>query len=209
MTDNAQCLAFDTVDNAEAQAVVLRAVGWMIVQGYVGEARQDSYWDNDLSHPPGPNWQFIVDDTRRWRGLIRASDLAGPAPPGARPDEISRFLEIQPNGVTTSTGRTICSPGQNADAFEIGICPACRTEVSLGYQVEELCGLWFEGQSCTLTCSACGAASRLEDWDLQPYWAFTNAALTFWNWPSLSEAFTRNLASALGGLRIRHTVARY
>ncbi|HEV7693269.1 MAG TPA: hypothetical protein VGO52_20715 [Hyphomonadaceae bacterium] len=209
MGDGVQKLAFDTVDASEAPTLVANAVSWMIAQGYIGEAQKEFEWSDDLSHPPGPNWRDIVDDARRWRGLINTRDLNLTPPPGARPYDMAQFLETRPNGVKASAERMVCDAGENWTGFEFGICPACDQEVGLDAQVNDCCAPWFEGEACTLTCPSCGAVSRLEDWDLQPFWAFSNAALLFWNWPALSEAFVRNLADALGGLRVRHIVGKY
>ena len=210
MSEGVQKLAFDTVELSKAPAVVAKAIGWMLAQGYIGEARKEFEWSKDLSHPPGPNWRDIVNDTRRWRGLGNAMDRnLTPPPPGARPYDIAQFLETRPNGVTACARRMVCDSGENWTAFEFGICPACKQEVDTRTQVNDCCFPWFEGEACTMTCPSCGVFSPLQDWDLQPFWAFSNAALNFSNWPALSEGFVRNLADALGGLRVRHILAHY
>jgi hypothetical protein len=209
MSDSYQELAFDNVASSDANSVATSAIGWMVMKGYVSHHLSDCVYgaQGKLGHAPGPNWRLIIDETRRWRGLVRVSDFAGTPPPGYDPrNDQLQFPNIFPNGVSARVGRTVCQAGENWSGYEAGKCPACNQELDPGVDLDALAGAWFEGLECKIECPSCQVASRLEDWDLQPYWAFAEASLTFWNWPPLSAWFVSDLSHALAHTRIRHVV---
>jgi hypothetical protein len=208
MSDGYQMLCFDTIKEQQAQHVTDATLSWMKEAGFIASTTEYCVYDGDgHGYRPGPNWVSIVDDTRRWRGLVRSDDfIDSNPPPGARPYKLANFLELTRNGVHARVGREVCGAGENVSAFTGGICPSCKNESGLNVEIGELAADWHFGAEVTVECSRCGSASRLEDWDFQPFWAFAEAALTFWNWPPLSEPFVRDLARQVSVPRLRHIV---
>jgi hypothetical protein len=204
MGDFCQFIAFDTVGADDAESVVARASSWMISHGFIEDAYSDSIWIQ--GYPPGPSWTKIVDEGRRW-SLWRMS-APTPPPPAKVYDPKFDFPNIAPNGVEISSKRSVCDPGENWTEFKYWVCPSCRNEVDPGVDVGELCGPWFEGDQCNIACPSCAMTSPLQTWNLQPYWAFANAHLVFWNWPCLSEDFEHSIAKAVGVPNVRHILCK-
>jgi hypothetical protein len=205
MSDSFQTLAFDTVGAGDAPTTVDSALSWMKAAGYIlADLEICVHGADGLGFRPGPNWQRIVDGTRSWRGRTKLVGVM--PPPDVRPHDIRDFLTLTTNGVSSVARRIVCDSGENWSTFKTGICPSCSEEVTPQIDIFDAAGEWFEGRVVTVPCPHCSVVSQLEAWDFQPYWAFAESALIFWNWPSLSENFTRELTNMFGIPRLRHIV---
>jgi len=186
MSDNFQILAFDTVTTGEAPGVVETALGWMKAEGIIDSTPTDCVLGESFGFRPGPNWSDVVEHPGNLRG----------------------FLTLWTNGVHAEARRVVCAFGELLTGFRTGVCPACGAEAEPQKDIVELAAAWYERRDSDLQCPICSTASRLEDWDFQPFWAFAEAAVTFWNWPPLSEKFIANLVTRLSVPRVRHVVGR-
>lgn len=214
MSDNWQTLALDSVAADDAERVIEAALDWMKASGFIQTKLEDcAYGSDGLGYRPGPNWVWVADNIRTWGDLWRSWSRiwrheAKPDYPGAPLDsdicDTSDFLRRFPNGVQARTGRCVCDPGAYYDDFRTGVCPACGGEVDPEVDFSELANAWYHGEQVGVLCPLCSKVSRLEDWDFQPYWAFAQAGLTFWNWPPISEQFKAGLLSTLSLPRVRH-----
>ncbi|WP_139274075.1 hypothetical protein [Saccharopolyspora flava] len=119
------------------------------------------------------------------------------------------------DGVEIHVGRTVFYPGQGEPGP--AECPRCDRVFgdfdmeSLEYeddpQIRALIAAaqrWDEGGAAEVGCRVCGQSSHLNDWR----WGYGALALgrvglTFWNWPELSDDFTRQIGERLGH-RVRH-----
>ncbi|WP_231706716.1 MULTISPECIES: hypothetical protein [Tsukamurella] len=79
-------------------------------------------------------------------------------------------------------------------------CPGCArdfTEILMG----EWCQQWFDSRvEPTVTCSSCGTAGLIGDWQGEGGTYFTDCAVSLWNWPDLSlvPGLEAELLSAIG-----------
>jgi hypothetical protein len=197
MSDSYQTLALDTVTANEAPAVIDIALNWMKAEGFILHRPEGCVFGSGTGFRPGPNWQRIIDDPGTWA-----------RPVGSGKCWSDNFLTLAANGVQADASRVVHQSGGNLSGFRSAPCPSCGKAVYLQEEMSQLAGEWFEGSAVDILCPFCSARARLEDWDLQPHWAFANAALTFWNWPSLSGAFRAALTKTLGVSRLRHLFGR-
>lgn len=185
MSDYYQELAFDAIPPDEAEAATRRAIQWLIAEGVIAPELTDCVLggDNELGHPPGPNWRNATGDAER-------------------PDD-ALFFQLDTNGIECRAGRHVSTAGGHIEETNPGKCPACGGETSEGFDIFDLADRWFEGEDISLDCPICIAASRLEDWDFTPNFAFGFVSITVWNWPELSPGFVERLSQAIGASRVR------
>jgi RNA polymerase subunit RPABC4/transcription elongation factor Spt4 len=206
LSDNFQILAFDTVSANEAASIGDMAIRWMINAEYISGFRTECVFSEDsLGYSPGPNAIEIVDIAREFRGLRR------PAHVFIADEAMADTKATRINGVRSTVGHAVFTAGQNASGFDGGVCPACGTR-NVREDVEDIlvahASAWFDRRPSKLMCPACGHSFTLEDWDFEPYWAFSELAMEFWNWPILSENFLTGMKRATGISRIRQIVGR-
>ena len=206
MGDNYQNLAFDTVLASDAAAVGDKALRWMIAAEYVSAFKTEcAYSEDSLGHSPGPRAIEAVDVTREFRGLRR------PQQTFSAEEAMADTAMSAINGVHVGVGRIVFTAGQNVSGLDGGVCPSCKARTAsddLDAILSDHAEAWFGREPSDLTCDACGIRSRLEDWDFEPYWAFAEVGLTFWNWPILSEWFIAELKAAIAIPRIRQIVGK-
>jgi hypothetical protein len=206
VSDSYQHLAFDTVSASDGAAVGDKALRWMIAAEYVSAFKTECAYSEDLlGHSPGPRAVEAVDVTREFRGLRR------PQHTFTAEEAIADTAMGRINGVHIGIGRLVLTAGQNVSGLDGGVCPSCKARAAsddLDDILAEHAAAWFDRKPSDLTCDACGAPSRLEDWDFEPYWAFSEVALTFWNWPILSEHFIIELKKAIAVPRVRQIIGR-
>lgn len=206
MSDSFQHLAFDTVLPDDAAAVGDKALRWLIAAEYVSAFKTECAYSEDwLGHTPGPRAAEIVDVSREFRGLRR------PQHTFTAEEAMADTAMGKINGVHVGVGRLVLTAGQNISGLDGGVCPSCKARTAfddLDDVLSQHAAAWFDREPSDLTCDACGRRSRLEDWDFEPYWAFSEVGLTFWNWPILSERFIAELQQAIGVSRVRQIIGR-
>jgi hypothetical protein len=57
---------------------------------------------------------------------------------------------------------------------------------------------WHRGGEGLLDCPACHSSTRIAKWRTEPFWAFGDVTVTFWNWPPIEESFLRQIEAAAG-----------
>jgi len=209
MSDNYQTLAFDSIEPEDAASVAEQSIRWLIANSYISEELSDCvYGSKDgLGHKPGGRWREIVDeqeDQRLWN--VWASRTGKPPPQAS--ERLADFLRLQINGVEASSKRSAHCSGENCEASVSGVCPACGVSSVPTSDLNELAEYWWNEGASRLQCPECSVSSSLQDWDWQPHWAFSEAALTFWNWPPISASAVTQLSEALNNIRIRQIVGR-
>jgi len=104
------------------------------------------------------------------------------------------FLGLDLNTVRIESGRAVFS----ANGVDEIKCPNCQfniVDLEWGTLIEE----WVnESGGDKLPCPNCETVNSISDFVFSPSWAFGNAAVSFWNWPSLSEKFLKSFSDYLG-----------
>lgn len=156
---------------AEERAAVVR--DWLIETGIiVPNAARDELWQPS-AYAAGPN-----------------AALSFPGYEGDRAD-----LGVLANsGVDINAERQIYHPVANE---EPPTCPSCGAELDDETNVTVL-DEWFESGEPMVSCSSCGASSRIGDWPGEWTYHVGDVAVTFNNWPPLSDAFLQDVGRRLG-----------
>lgn len=124
--------------------------------------------DGDLQF--GPQWKRIVDDS----------------------DGIDLDVHLA-DGITLSTERDAHTAMGNT---EPPTCAACGAELDMGEFVEMI-QPWLDDGEPTVTCAECGHADLLGNWPAPWGIAVGTPAVTFNNWPRLTDEFLAELRSRL------------
>jgi hypothetical protein len=109
------------------------------------------------------------------------------------------FMDTANNGVDIYSDRYVYHPVENDEEPR---CPQCESLPPSAYT--DSYGDWLEswmvqGHEPSFTCEACGWAGPIGDWDGQ-FSALVGApAVTFFNWPPLSQAWIAQVRAVLGG----------
>jgi hypothetical protein len=122
---------------------------------------------------------------------------AGPSAANAFPGYEGDFAHLgvlANSGVDINTDRQIYHPVANE---ERPTCPACGTKLDDAASAN-IIDDWFEKAEPIVTCSNCGASSRIGDWPGEWTYHVGDVAVTFNNWPPLSDAFIEQVGRRLG-----------
>ncbi|MEO8505444.1 MAG: hypothetical protein ABI609_16225 [Acidobacteriota bacterium] len=159
-------------DSAPAAADRLRA--WLIEMGVVAGERSESVLGGDgMGYAPGANY---------------ARALAHPAP---------SLLSLVTNGVDIQSGRNVAIDPQAEWRWR---CPSCAAHQTSSEDLLQAIGQWYEGaDAARVFCPTCGHANPIARLVADPPIACGNLAITFWNWPPLSETFLGEISRLLGG----------
>lgn len=100
---------------------------------------------------------------------------------------------LKTNGLQVITERTVFDAGEyGLDSF---ICPQCGEDIiSLEWTLED----YHTHGDTVMSCPACHKDNSLNDYIIEPTWAFSNLGFTFWNWPSLKQEVIEDFERLLG-----------
>jgi hypothetical protein len=184
MGDSYQIIAFPDVTAQQAAELGERARSWLIERGILAREATDCVLSSGLGHGPGPNYVLAIIE----------EDIS----PELKP-YILDFRTLWTNGMGLITGHSVFHPSEGAfDEFQMP-CPSCGAENSGPNRWCEAVSGWYEGgQPPPITCTACGSATAITEWSVNPPWAFGYLGLKFWNWPPLKPEFLSDLAAYLG-----------
>lgn len=156
---------------AEKRAVVVR--DWLIETGViVPNTERDDLWQPS-AFAAGPN--------------------AALAFPGYEADQ-SELGVLANSGVDISSARAIYHPVGNEEPPS---CPACGAELD-DEENAHILNEWIESGEPKVGCSSCGVASLIGDWPGEWTYHVGELAVTFNNWPPLSDAFVEDVGRRLG-----------
>jgi uncharacterized protein YbaR (Trm112 family) len=86
------------------------------------------------------------------------------------------------NGLEIVTKRTVFDAGENGlDGF---VCPACNEDI---LAEEWNLAAFHETGNSLLVCPICKQVNEINDYLIEPAWAFSNLGFTFWNWPGFKD----------------------
>lgn len=81
-------------------------------------------------------------------------------------------------------------------------CPACGTPMGDAETIPpafmQAVDDWHRGGEGILDCPACHSSTAIANWRTEPFWAFGDVTITFWNWPPIEESFVRQVEAAAG-----------
>jgi hypothetical protein len=168
MSDSAIIIAELTVSALDAPARAAAAAAWLLDQGII--QRNDQ---------PDPLWK-------------PSQYVAGPAATTAAPD-FHQYPDLANSSIDILDQRRVHDSGGN---YTPPTCPNCSASLDQDAHIA-LIEPWL-GAEPTVTCTNCGAATRLGDWNGR--WAIhvANLAVRFNNWPLLKDTFVDLLYDHLG-----------
>lgn len=175
MGDSFQSLVLPETRPINASTIAAQMLGWLIAKGIGTDAgSSDETSKPDLG--PGPRAEEIL-----------ATMVTG-------------WRDVAFTPIRVDAGRLTTAAMQ--DGLGPVVCPACESPMgtaddlppSFMRAVEE----WQSGQEGVLACPACGTATPITKWRTEPYWAFGNVTITFWNWPPIKDSFAREVELAAG-----------
>ncbi|WP_189893463.1 hypothetical protein [Streptomyces xantholiticus] len=184
MGDHFQTIVDLDATPAEASALAVRALDWLVREGIVLAKRTDCVLGARLGNPPGEHWAKAVSE------------------PDWEPTD----------GLKIETGRAVFHGGQG-DA-QYATCPRCASRTyfytetwdSIEGASEAFDGAfnaWRKTGEATVTCQHCGSASDLRAWTwADDYFAFAYLGFEFWNWPEFAPQFLADFAQVLDGHRV-------
>jgi len=173
-----QCVVDRETDSLEdARRLGQQIIAWLVEVGIIENQLTDCALV-EPGYPPGPHY---------WK----ACDLLERYLPGTAHDGL---LTLRTNGVQVFMDRYpfYIAQGDNGPAR----CPHCEAEKDLDTYYEAG-GEWFEGGAGDLRCEACGEEAKVIRWKHDNL-LFGTLGLVFWNWPSLSPGFLRELSERIG-----------
>ncbi len=182
MGDGFQAIVDVDASDAEAKSLAARALDWLWAQGIVERALSDCVPGSGGGYGPGERYAEWVD------------------PEDEIPeDKRSDLRQLRTNGLDLSAVRNVSvSVGWD----EVGKCPRGHTR-QLPDDWGDVIGLWYDGSDdAGFTCEVCGADYPVREWRLEPWLAAGSLSLTFWNWPSLGDRFTAEIAKLVEPHRI-------
>lgn len=174
MGDSFQSLVLAEVGAGKGGGVAAQVSSWLIVQGIAKESGQRTSSNGMMELDPGPRAESILD--------------------------ADQPLQAGWNGIQVDPRRSVSAAVQGG----VGpvFCPVCHAAMGDGESISDefmsAVDAWHQGQDGTLACPSCQSASPITKWQTEPFWAFGNVTITFWNWPSLSESFVSDLSKVSG-----------
>lgn len=172
MSEHSQSVVFPDIGEADADAKGSLLRGWLIDRQVIAAEPTDCVLGEPEGHAPGANHH-------RAHGLVSAAG----------------FLGLATCGVTVNVERRVFDTGGNGVELR---CPSCGFE---GEGSDEYFGAvqtWAEGEDdAPYACPACGAERALRHWSGEFAFGFGALAVTFWNWPHLTDSFVRELEQAV------------
>lgn len=175
MGDSFQSFVLPETGAENAKLVAAQISGWLIAQGIVNEGRTISL-EGVAGFEPGPNVEHAL-----------ASQQPG-------------WQDVAFKDIHVDSNRCVRTAVQGG----LGpvFCPACESPMgspedmppSFTHAVEQ----WHGGREGTLTCPACESSAPVTKWRTEPFWAFGNVTVTFWNWPPIRDAFVHEVEAATG-----------
>ncbi len=144
---------------------------WLVSRGIIEPTPAPKLSDPDeMAYPPGPNATSVLEDP--------AGDRLYPG-----------------NTVSITLGRTVFHTYQSGFAL---ICEKCGTHHENGDHWGDAVSEWYEDKGPgILVCESCGHALPITQWRFDPPWGFGFLGFTFWEWPTLDQAFIDEIASLL------------
>ena len=141
-------------------------IDWLTDREIISGKLSDCVLGKSNGYPPGPNYKSIIE-----------GDDYG-------------LLGIRINGLEVTIKRQVFDNGGNG--LEEIICPKCGTN-NIDSEWGEVIAAWDSGHGDKLKCSQCDNTFSITEYDFRPTWGFGEFALTFWNWPSLTDEFLEGL----------------
>ena len=175
MGDSFQSFTLPETGGGSAEAVAAQISGWLVAKG-IGRKGAITAPPGVTGLAPGP----------------RADDALASKQSGWQD---SAFDEIH-----------ICPTRRVTAAVQGGLgpvsCPDCETLLgdsqNLPPAFMRAVDEWHSGSVGMLKCPACGSSFPITKWRTEPYWAFGNVTITFWNWPRIKDSFARELEAETG-----------
>lgn len=162
------------IDAPEREELAQRMVGWLQEKGWIEREKSDCVLGGD-----GNGWRFTPEGVRH----MADADYRGLATYGfgvETYEEKGVFCNYEGGGV------------------ESACCPVCDEDIGEGFF--EVVAAWNTDEDWTrAVCPACGEASAITDWQLDPAWGFSQIGFAFWNLNGeLTEDFVAEFAAVLG-----------
>ena len=167
----------DALPRSEIESAALHVMSWVVDAGILARATHTSHqWGQWAA---GPRWRSALDEE--------------PILPFARlSEDRSGSVDIDSSRAVHDAGQWWGSPY---------LCPSCGHSHSADEDViSALYDQWISATEPTVHCPECGASYLLNDWVCEnPSLLVGGPAITFWNWPNLSDQFMADLDRELGG----------
>jgi hypothetical protein len=175
MGDSYQSFVLPEVGTGYAAAVAARLSDWLVARGIAQEGGTTAP-QGVTSFSPGPQAEeALMVERPNWR------DIA------------FRDIHIDPHRRVSSAVQGGLGPV---------LCPACRTPMgddeAIPSSFTEAADEWLRGGEGMLDCPACHSSTSIANWRTEPFWAFGDVTITFWNWPPIEESFVRQVEAAAG-----------
>jgi hypothetical protein len=140
----------------------------------------------------------VINPNTRFHPIFQPSEfVGGPAATTAFPGHADFFEQlgsVANTGVDIITERQVFHPAEN---YEPPTCPVCESPIDEEAH-HDLIDDWLSGPEPMLKCPTCRSSALVGDW--RGEWTFHvgELAVTFNNWPPLSDEFMENLGRRLG-----------
>lgn len=162
---------------AEREQIAAAVQDLLVTRGViVPNDRRDPLWQPSV-WKPGPQARMVADHT----------------------DWFDAFLQTANNGVDISVDRDAYHPVENE---EVPRCPRCdaKAPADYGESYAEWLEAWMtDGQEPSFVCGSCQQSALVGDWNGQFSALIGAPAVTFFNWPPISQRHIVDLRGALGG----------
>ncbi|AXH91519.1 hypothetical protein AB0N38_34040 [Micromonospora aurantiaca] len=168
----------DSASSAEREEAIAGVRDLLLARGVILHSdRRDALWQPS-EWKPGPGARSAMVELVDW---------------------FDGFLDTANNGVDICGDRDAYHPVENDEPPR---CPHCSAGAPMAYT--ESYGDWLHewltaGREPVFGCDQCGWSGLVGDWGGQFGVLIGAPAVTFYNWPPLSPAFTADIRGALGG----------
>jgi len=168
-----QIIADLEVSQDEAGELAQKVLKWLVSREIVEAAPIKPFHESDEDgYPPGANAKSALDDPKVQERLY----------PG--------------NTVLITLGRTVFHTYQGGFSL---ICEKCGAHNEDGESWHDAVGEWYDDRGPgILACETCGHSLPITQWQFDPPWGFGFLGFTFYDWPTLDQAFIDEITALLG-----------
>jgi hypothetical protein len=192
MSEHSVTIVDIDVSLEDAPATAARMLAWLQAEGIVGEGISAGDIQRDWFKSTQPDW-FASGGAETVSELINDPRIVyRPGPHYRKACADSAHLEkLTKNWLEIDIQRQVFHAGENGyDAF----CPSCQTQHETWLATVDD---WYGGGAGILICEYCGYKAPLNQWRIDPVWAFGNLGFRFCDW-LLEPEFVADFIKRLG-----------